>query len=44
MLLAMAPLVVLWELSVLLARLVERRREARPDDRWDALEDPPTLS
>lgn len=44
MLLAMAPLVVLWELSVLLARIVERRREADPDDLWDAVEDPPTLS
>jgi sec-independent protein translocase protein TatC len=44
MLLAMAPLVVLWELSVLLARVFERRREAEPDDLWDAVEDPPTLS
>ena len=50
MLVAMAPLLVLWELSVLFARVVERRAERRAaedddDDAWDdALENPPSLS
>jgi sec-independent protein translocase protein TatC len=47
MLVAMAPLVVLWELSVLLARIVERRAaaaEVADDDGWETLEDEPTVS
>ena len=43
MLVAMFPLVLLWEFSVLLARIVERRSEARAD-RWETVEDHPTLS
>jgi sec-independent protein translocase protein TatC len=44
MLIAMAPLVVLFELSVLLARIFERRRaRAAPDERWD-LDDDLSLS
>jgi len=44
MLVAMAPLVVLFELSVLLARIFERRRaKAGPDERWD-LDDDLSLS
>jgi sec-independent protein translocase protein TatC len=43
MLIAMAPLVVLFELSVLLARIFERRRAAEPDERWD-LDDDLSLS
>jgi sec-independent protein translocase protein TatC len=44
MLVAMAPLVVLFELSVLLARIFERRRaRAEPDERWD-LDDDLSLS
>jgi sec-independent protein translocase protein TatC len=43
MLVAMAPLVVLFELSVLLARIFERRRAAQPDERWD-LDDDLSLS
>jgi sec-independent protein translocase protein TatC len=44
MLIAMAPLVVLFELSVLLARIFERRRAAAgPDERWD-LDDDLSLS
>jgi sec-independent protein translocase protein TatC len=44
MLVAMAPLVVLFELSVLLARIFERRRAAAgPDERWD-LDDDLSLS
>ena len=44
MLVAMAPLLVLFELSVLLARILERRRPAsEPDDRWD-LDDDLSLS
>ena len=44
MLIAMAPLVGLFELSVLLARLAERRRRAaEPDERWD-LDDDLSLS
>lgn len=45
MLIAMAPLVVLFELSVLLARVFERRRErawaedGEPDDEWDTADD-----
>jgi sec-independent protein translocase protein TatC len=40
MLVAMAPLLVLFELSVLLARIFERRRAAAaPDDRWDSDDD-----
>jgi sec-independent protein translocase protein TatC len=44
MLVAMAPLVVLFELSVLLARIFERRAaRAAPDERWD-LDDDLSLS
>jgi sec-independent protein translocase protein TatC len=44
MLVAMAPLLVLFELSVLLARILERRRVAAgPDERWD-LDDDLSLS
>ena len=44
MLLAMAPLLVLFELSVLLARIFERRRaRAEPEERWD-LDDDLSLS
>jgi sec-independent protein translocase protein TatC len=44
MLVAMAPLLVLFELSVLLARIFERRRaRAEPDERWD-LDDDLSLS
>ena len=44
MLIAMAPLLVLFELSVLLARILERRRPAgEPDERWD-LDDDLSLS
>jgi sec-independent protein translocase protein TatC len=43
MLVAMAPLVVLWEASLLLARLVERRA-AKREDTWETLEDPTALS
>jgi sec-independent protein translocase protein TatC len=44
MLIAMAPLVILFELSVLLARVFERRRERAEaagelDDRWDMSDD-----
>jgi len=39
MLIAMAPLVVLFELSVLLARIFERRRESETDERWDLDDD-----
>ena len=40
MLIAMAPLVILFELSVLLARFFERRAEKRADDEWDPDDDP----
>lgn len=44
MLVAMAPLLVLFELSVLLARILERRRPApEPEERWD-LDDDLSLS
>ncbi len=44
MLIAMAPLLVLFELSVLLARILERRRAAaEPEERWD-LDDDLSLS
>ena len=44
MLIAMAPLLVLFELSVLLARIFERRRaRAEPEERWD-LDDDLSLS
>ena len=44
MLIAMAPLLVLFELSVLLARIFERRaRAAEPEERWD-LDDDLSLS
>jgi sec-independent protein translocase protein TatC len=40
MLIAMAPLLVLFELSIILARIFERRRAAAaPDDRWDSDDD-----
>jgi sec-independent protein translocase protein TatC len=47
MLIAMAPLVILFELSVLLARFFERRAEKRAEAEWDADDDPdddPSLS
>ena len=47
MLIAMAPLVVLFELSVLLARFFERREEKRAEEEWDPDDDPdddPSLS
>jgi len=41
MIVAMAPLVILFELSVLLARVFERRRERRAaDEEWDEDDDP----
>jgi len=41
MLIAMAPLVVLFELSVLLARIFERRAEKRArEEEWDEDDDP----
>jgi sec-independent protein translocase protein TatC len=44
MIVAMAPLVVLFEFSVLIARIMERRRAAAgPDERWD-LDDDLSLS
>ena len=44
MIVAMAPLLVLFELSIVLARIFERRRAAaEPDDRWD-LDDDLSLS
>jgi sec-independent protein translocase protein TatC len=43
MLIAMAPLVILFELSVLLARIFERRAEKRAEEEWDA-DDDPTVS
>ncbi len=47
MLIAMAPLVILFELSVLLARFFERRAEKRAEEEWDPDDDPdddPSLS
>jgi sec-independent protein translocase protein TatC len=47
MLIAMAPLVVLFELSVLLARFFERRAEKRAEAEWEPDDDPdddPSLS
>ena len=47
MLIAMAPLVVLFELSVLLARFFERREEKRAEEEWEPDDDPdddPSLS
>jgi sec-independent protein translocase protein TatC len=40
MLIAMAPLVVLFELSVILARVFERRAEKRAQEEWDPDDDP----
>jgi sec-independent protein translocase protein TatC len=40
MLIAMAPLVVLFELSVILARIFERRAERNAEDDWDPDDDP----
>jgi sec-independent protein translocase protein TatC len=40
MLIAMAPLVILFELSVLLARVFERRREKSAQEEWDEDDDP----
>ncbi len=40
MLIAMAPLVVLFELSVQLARVFERRAEKRAQEEWDPDDDP----
>ena len=40
MMIAMAPLVILFELSILLARIFERRAERRADDEWDPDDDP----
>jgi sec-independent protein translocase protein TatC len=47
MLIAMAPLVILFELSVLLARFFERREEKRAEEDWEPDDDPdddPSLS
>ncbi len=43
MLIAMAPLVILFEGSVVLARFFERRAEKRAQEEWDA-DDDPTVS
>jgi sec-independent protein translocase protein TatC len=43
MIVAMAPLLVLFELSVVLARIFERRRVVEPEERWD-LDDDLSLS
>jgi sec-independent protein translocase protein TatC len=40
MLIAMAPLVILFELSIILARIFERRAEKRAQEEWDADDDP----
>jgi sec-independent protein translocase protein TatC len=40
MLIAMAPLVILFELSILLARFFERRAERRAEEEWDEDDDP----
>jgi sec-independent protein translocase protein TatC len=40
MLIAMAPLVVLFELSIILARFVERRAAKRAQEEWDPDDDP----
>jgi sec-independent protein translocase protein TatC len=40
MLIAMAPLVILFELSILLARFFERRAERRAEQEWDEDDDP----
>jgi len=40
MLIAMAPLVVLFEASILLARFFERRAERRAEQEWDEDDDP----
>jgi sec-independent protein translocase protein TatC len=40
MLIAMAPLVILFELSILLARVFERRAEKRAQEEWDEDDDP----
>ncbi|MEA2182575.1 MAG: sec-independent protein translocase protein TatC [Solirubrobacteraceae bacterium] len=40
MLIAMAPLVVLFELSIILARFVERRAQKRAQEEWDPDDDP----
>ena len=40
MLIAMAPLVILFELSVQLARMFERRAEKREKEEWDPDDDP----
>jgi sec-independent protein translocase protein TatC len=40
MLIAMAPLVVLFELSIILARIFERRAEKRAQEEWDPDDDP----
>src|SRR4051812_14704227 len=40
MLIAMAPLVVLFELSIILARIVEHRSQRRAESEWDEDDDP----
>jgi sec-independent protein translocase protein TatC len=40
MLIAMAPLVILFELSIILARVFERRAEKRAQEDWDPDDDP----
>src|SRR3954462_15814065 len=40
MLIAMAPLVILFELTVILARIFERRAESRAQSEWDEDDDP----
>ncbi len=40
MLIAMAPLVILFELSILMARVMERRSEKRAQRWWDEEDEP----
>jgi sec-independent protein translocase protein TatC len=40
MLIAMAPLVILFELSILMARMLERRSERSAQAMWDDEDDP----
>jgi sec-independent protein translocase protein TatC len=40
MMIAMAPLVILFELSIILARIFERRAESRAESEWDEDDDP----
>jgi sec-independent protein translocase protein TatC len=40
MMIALAPLVILFELSIILARIFERRAERRAEEEWDEDDDP----